>query len=131
MQHQERIQLTDTAMTAAIKLADGNPGAITAIMKMMESAPSIDPDSAFGPLGPLFSLDSMGIYGSRIWVLWKDVCGGNALRVETLFRAAQLGIISDQQVSNAASTGRAGFDFSDLLLSVQEQLPAFGRANAI
>lgn len=126
--HKERIDLTDSAMSAVMKLAEGNPGAITAIMKMMERAQSIDPDSAFGSFGPLFSLDRMGIYGSRIWILWKDVCGHDALRVETLFRAAQLGIIRDEAISGATKPG--DFDFNDLLSQVQAELPAFGRAQA-
>lgn len=124
----ERIELTDTLVSAVIKLADGNPGAITAIMKLIEESPSIDPDSAFGGLGPLFSLDRMGIYGPHIWILWEYVCGHSALRVNTLFRAAQLGIISDSAV--AAAKKPTDFDFDGLLRQVQETLPTFGRVSA-
>jgi len=35
---------------------------------------SIDPDSNFGGLGPLLLLDTLSIYGPRIWQLYKDVC---------------------------------------------------------
>jgi hypothetical protein len=123
--HSERIDLTDSAMTAAIKLAEGNPGAISAICKMMQEAPAIDPDSAWREFGPLIALDSAGIYGSHIWLLWKDVCGQSAVNAETLFRASQLGIISQSAVHAASRDGQHSFDFAELLASVRKQLPNF------
>jgi hypothetical protein len=131
MHHQERIDLNDSAMSAAIKLAEGNPGAITAIVKMMEEAPAIDPDSAWGSFGPLIALDSAGIYGSHIWMLWKDVCGQSAVNAETLFRASQLGIISQSSVRDAASEGRHSFDFPALLAKVREELPNFAASASV
>lgn len=123
----ERIELNDTALSACMKLAEGNPGAITALMKLMGAAPRIDPDSAWGAIGPLFSLDRMGIYGSNIWLLWKDVCGQDAVKVKTLFRAAQLGIISETPIKMAAASGEHSFDFDALLADVRKQLPAFAQ----
>lgn len=126
----DRIQLTDTAMSACVKLAEGNPGAVAALIKLMEAAPRIDPDSAWGPLGPLFSLDGMGIYGSHIWMLWKDVCGQDAVKAETLFRARQLGILRESLVQEAARTGQHSFDFDALLAEVRKQLPNFAQMEA-
>src|SRR5687767_7629419 len=119
-----RISLKDTVMSAAIKMADGNPGAIVALSKMIATSPIIDPDSAFKGMSPILSLDHLNIYGSKIWILWKDVCGYDPIKTETLFRANQLGIIPDNVIHQAINNGIIP-DFEDLLKKVKEQLPRF------
>lgn len=69
-----RIKLNDTGMSAAIKMNDGNPGALTVIVQFMKMGAEIDPDSALGGITPILDLDTLGIYGPRIWMLYKDVC---------------------------------------------------------
>lgn len=118
-----RIELTDTPMDMFIKLADGNPGALTAMMTLCEKAEGIDPDAAFGSLTPLLALDTHGIYGSRIWVLWKDVCDMDPIKVMTLLRAVQLGDMSEFELTRATD-GRA-FDFQAINDKVREFIPAF------
>lgn len=125
----QRITLEDTTLTATIKLADGNPGAVFALVALSKDASKHDPDSAFGPLAPLFAMDIMGIYGADIHRLFKHVCGGSTLKVCTLERAVQLGIITEIPVMQAAmGDNEVKFDFDDLLAKVQAQLPAFGRS---
>ena len=87
-----RIQLADNNTDAIMKLVEGNPGAISAIMACMNIHDSVDKDSMLGVLSVPLSLDEYGIYGSRIWILYKDVCGQNPVKMITLFRAIQLGI---------------------------------------
>lgn len=60
-----RIQPTDTAMDALLKVCEGNPGAITVCLHYVRISNSIFAVQTF---------DSLGIYGSRIWMLYKDVC---------------------------------------------------------
>jgi hypothetical protein len=124
----ERIELTDSMMSAMMKLAEGNPGAVSALCKQAESASAIDPDSAFGPLGALLSLDGMGIYGPNIWMLWKDVCNQNAVSFHALLRAVQLGLVPEREVIDAATSGRTTLDLDDVLKRVQKELPAFAAA---
>ena len=62
-------------MSAVMKLAEGNPGAIRAIAEMVEVTPKADPGNLLGGFGMLLNLDSSGIYGTRVWMLYKDVCG--------------------------------------------------------
>jgi hypothetical protein len=119
MAHTERITLTDNALSAVMKLSDGNPGATVALANLMKMARQIDPDSAFGPLGPLFFFDTHGIYGSDIHVFFKDVCKSSPLNAETVMRADQLGI--------QTYTGQTEFDFPALLAAVREQLPNFAK----
>lgn len=128
MKNSSRIELTDTVMDMLIKLAEGNPGALTALMKLSETSEKIDPDSFFGPLSPLLSLDTHGIYGPRIWVLWKDVCGMDPIKVQTLLRAVQLGFMSESELKRASDS--SAFDFQAINDKVRETLPAFAAIKA-
>jgi hypothetical protein len=99
-----RINLSDTLMTAVIKMSDGNPGAVTALMALSTVKPTVDPESAMGPYAPLLSLDTHQIYGSAIWILYKDVCKQSARTMLMLLRAVQLGLFSEsalQRLSQA------------------------------
>lgn len=51
---------------AMVNMVEGNPGAITVLVKLMED-----------PLGliTLASLDDRMIYGADIWIAYKDICG--------------------------------------------------------
>ena len=123
----ERIQLNDTLQSAIVKLAEGNPGAIAAMCEVTKSSDAVDPQSALGAFSALFHLDSWGIYGPNIWLLWKDVCGQSAINFLALLRAAQLGIISQRVVIDAARTGSITLDLGDVLKKVQAQLSGFAK----
>jgi hypothetical protein len=99
-----RLTLSDNFMTAMIKMADGNPGAINALMDLSLASPTVDPESAMGAIAPLLSLDTHQIYGSAIWILYKDVCKQDARTMLMLLRAVQLGLFSEgalQRLSQA------------------------------
>ena len=69
-----RVQPSDTVKDAIIKIAEGNPGALSILMKM------------FGLLNPtdavimVAHLDDMDITGSLIWCAYKDVYKEDLLR---------------------------------------------------
>jgi hypothetical protein len=50
-----------------VSLSDGNPGAVTVLTQIVQNDP--DPREIFN------TLDDMNIYGSRIWLGYKDYCG--------------------------------------------------------
>lgn len=110
----ERITLEDNLMSAIEKMSGGNPGAVTALIELAMAAPTVDPDSAFGAFGPIFGLDTNGIYESRIWVLYKDVCGKDVTKLLTLLRGVQLGVLS-QAALNRAIDGDDGYGSASLL----------------
>ncbi len=114
----QRITVMDTGMTAMIKIADGNPGACTVIAEAVKANPECDPDCAFAELGPVFAFDSHGIYGSEIWVFYKDVCKKNIVTLLGLMRAEQLGF-----TSNANKVTKE--EIPVLLKKVKERLPEF------
>ena len=128
MNTKRRIQLTDNFMTACMALAEGNPGAITALVDVAGKSPKVDPDSAFGVFGPLLFLDTKGIYGSHIWVLYKDVCGQDAINMLMLHRCIQLGLVPANEMFKAMK-GTVQIDFADLKARLKVALPNFNPDN--
>lgn len=62
-----RITLEDSAVSALMKIAEGNPGAIQTLFDLIKKYP-VDGIVA------LCHLDDMKIYGWRIWICIKDYC---------------------------------------------------------
>jgi hypothetical protein len=122
--HQERITLDDNVMSIVMKLSDGNPGAVTVCVQLMSDRN--DPDCFLGPLGNFLSLDTHGIYGSDIWVLFKNVCDQRILGVVTVLRAVQLGLYTEREMWQCIDSC-IPIDVDGLLLKVQKELPNFGR----
>lgn len=65
----EAINLSDNTLEVVEKMVEGNPGAITVIMKILDR--KHDPMSMMVVL----MLDDMNIRGPQIWVGYKDFCG--------------------------------------------------------
>ena len=130
----ERIELSDSFINIASKLSEGNPGALNVIMTLVKESPTIDPDAAMGPFAHLLSLDSFGIYGSNIWILYKDICGQDITNMIAVLRAIQLGILPIGMLKRAigginGNTKEAVvLDVPGLLEKVRDQLPRFGKA---
>jgi hypothetical protein len=124
---QERIGANDTLKDTLIKLAEGNPGAINVMMQIVNKAAIIDPDSALGPFGCLLNLDSFGIYGSRIWMLYKDVCDEDITKTIALLRAVQLGILSRLDIQRAIDNRGNDIDVDTIIELVKIGLPNFGK----
>jgi len=98
MNDNTHIEMTDTAITAMLKMIEGNPGAASVLNLAYRNNVRIDPDNVFGEIGPLFSLDTLGIYGSRIWMLYKDVCGQDITNFLGILRANQLGFLAESDL---------------------------------
>jgi len=122
----ERIEMTDTVTDAIIKLVEGNPGAVKVCTEMIKYGESIDPDSAWGGIGNLLSLDTHRIYGSRIWMLYKDVCGEDLTKTVGILRALQLGFLKEDVLQHAISNYGEGIDVDLLVSKVKKILPRFG-----
>lgn len=126
---QPMIELHDTPLTAIAKVSNGNVGAVQVLVQLFQTGAAIDPDSAFGAMGPIFSFESLEIYGPNIWVLYKDCCGSDILGVQTVLRAAQLGILPRYELLEAIRTSSL-LDTASLLTAVQAELPAFGQVRS-
>jgi hypothetical protein len=98
-------------MDVMLKMSEGNPGAVTVLIELYDKTPEIDPMSALDGLGAIMWLDTFGIYGSRIWMLYKDVCGQDIAKTNWMLRACQLGIISETELNHRIDNyGRDGID---------------------
>ena len=122
-----RITLEDDGMSAVIKMVDGNPGATMVCANIIKQGESIDPDAFMGGLGTILWMDTLEIYGPKIWMLFKDVCGEDLVKMLGLLRAVQLGFLSEAKLHIAIDNYGKGIEVDDLLNQVQEQLPEFGQ----
>lgn len=127
-----RIELTDTGMDVIVKMAEGNPGAIQALMEIMSEHDSIDPQALLGPIGAIMSLDTWGIYGTDIYILFSDKCNRNVRRLLMLMRATQMGDFSHVRLQQMAADQRNQLylseeEFSELDTKVCAQLDFFKR----
>jgi len=91
----------------------------------------IDPDSVWGELTPAFHLDSFGIYGSDIYILFSDICRRDARAMWAVLRATQMGLFDASVLQNAAGrqdrSGREMVPVEELMEQVKIRLPSFGR----
>lgn len=88
-----RRDLVATYIDLLMSLAQGNPGAVTALSTAARDAPEID--RSLNPFGFLDVLESLNIRGPKIWVLWKDVCKGDVEKFLAVLRAHQLVVPPD------------------------------------
>jgi len=121
----ERIKKTDTSIAATIKLAEGNPGAMTVCVRIINEGAIIDPDNFLGGIGILLSLDTFKIYGIRIWMLYKDVCRENLPMTIAVLRGCQMGMLKHDVLNHAIDNRGDGIDVEQVYNQVKERLPAF------
>jgi hypothetical protein len=121
-----RIKLSDSIGSSVAKMAEGNPGAVTVMAQMLQRGEEIDPDSFLGGVAKVLSLDTHGIYGPRIWMLYKDVCGEDIEKTMGLLRACQLGFLAEDALNVAIDNDGKGIDVDALMKQVKERLPRFG-----
>jgi len=117
-----RIEITDTLMGAVIKLSEGNPGAMTACVNLLKETPKHDPQNILGGIGTLLNLDSSNVYGSRIWCLYKDVCGESTEKTIKLLRAKQMGIVDTEKFNHAIDHRGQGIDLDSVIKEVNKRL---------
>lgn len=75
-----KIEFADTTQSAIVKMAEGNPGALTAMVGLLQLDKEAAPD---GGIVAILHLDDEGIYESRIWMGFKDYCGQDAAKFYT------------------------------------------------
>lgn len=122
-----KIDYNDDFKEMLMKMAEGNPGALTVLLELYKNEAAIDPDSALGGIGTMLSLDGMGIYGSHIWILFKDICGENLTNLIAVSRAHQLGLLSEDDIKTAIESRLPSFSPADLITAIKLELPDFGK----
>lgn len=122
-----RLKLEQSLPEAVLAMSEGYPGAMTVLMNSIEKSPSIDPDAAMlGGFSFLMNLDTFGIYGSDIWILYKDICRENLSHAIGLVRAVQCGCVSKNDLLEAIKAERGHrLDVQSALVKLKETLPNF------
>lgn len=127
-----KIELDMSMQDVIYVMSEGNPGAINVLMAILTNNAEIDPQDAFGGLGPILGLDTADIYGSDIYVLFKYVAKSNLVDMLGLIRSVQLGYASDSELkemiaNETAPEGRV----AELLAQVRERLTGFKRDSVL
>ena len=120
-----KIKLEDTTHEIIFKMSEGNPGAVRVLCEILQN-PQIDPDGFMGPTGVILSLDILELYGSNIWILYKDVCGESVVKFIAVTRAYQLGFATEKAIHQALNDPEI-LDVDSLCAQVEERLPNFNK----
>src|SRR5262245_54377280 len=125
------IQGSDSFLDVVTKMSKGNPGAINVLCLIIKEGASIDPECIIGVMGPLCTIDNLELYGSRLYLLYNDVCERNLARTLAVLRANQLGIVSKLEIDPiteeriGAREAIAAFDLKAVYDKVRKRLPTF------
>lgn len=122
-----RIELMDSFNDIIYKISEGNPGALTVLLRSMTEVKDVDPDCALENLGPALLLDTFGIYGSNIWILYKDCCYQDIHLFWACLRGLQLGLVTEWEINDAILKNGKGFEPKILLRKIREELPNFAK----
>lgn len=76
--NETRIKCEDTTQTVIMKMAEGNIDCLTFLMEFVRDIPD-----AFLLI---LKLDSINLYGSRLYMLWNDCCGRDSEKVAKVIR---------------------------------------------
>lgn len=113
-----RIRLGDNGIDVIVKMADGNPGAIQALMAIIAQSEEIDSQDTSGGIGAVLSLDMHQIYGTDIYILYNEKCQKDVRKLLVLLRACQLGIMPESKLHSLAGDRMNEIELADIEFSV-------------
>ena len=96
MSNNTRLSDTDGIMEITMKMSEGNPGALNAIIGLMQK-----PDGIMYVL----ACDMIGIYGSRLYMLWNDCCGRSFDKFIRVIKGWQAGKLKAEEILEHVSGG--------------------------
>ena len=94
-----KIDLHDSMMDIVTKMSEGNPGAMAFVMEVITSV-------EMGLIKIILPCDTIGLYGSKLYMLWNDCCNRNINEVIRVIEAWRTGKISSREILNNVSQGR-------------------------
>jgi len=105
-----KIGLNDSIMDVMVKMSDGNPGAITCLMDIMQKQDWYGGADSFIMI---LSFDTLELYGSNLYILWSDCCDRDLVKLELVLRNWQMGNLTKEEIHKNLSQGR-GTPFTNL-----------------
>ena len=82
-----------------ITMSEGNPGALTCMMQMLQ----LDPMA----LQDILYFDSMEIYGPKIYMLWNDCCKRDMIKFKDTIKYLRSGSVSKDEIHENLNRIRA------------------------
>ena len=86
-----RITADMSAQEIVLTMSEGNPSALTCMMELLFV------DCKTGLLD-IQLFDSMGIYGSKIYMVWSDCCGRDMEKFKATIQAFREGKFTEQEI---------------------------------
>ena len=136
---EERIKLNMRLPQVIAALSEGVIGTVRVLSDVAIHAEAIDPNNIPYGMGFMLMCDTYRIYGSDIWMLYKDACKEDLGKMMLVVRATQLGFITptqlkasyggrydkkrDSETGELIVTEQYQFDVVDLLAKVQDITP--------
>lgn len=120
-----RLHLHMGVQDALVAMCDGNPGALTVCLDLLKKGKEIDPQNILEGLGNVMYLDTLGIYGSRIWMFYKDVCGQDLRKMIGVMRANQLGFLREDVLNHGIDNYGDGLDIEKACKAVEERIDGY------
>jgi hypothetical protein len=123
-----RLRPTDDVRDALVKMVDGNPGAVNVCIDLLKYEQDKYPELGIMAGMPLIlALDMYGIYGSRIWMLYKDFCGESIPNTIATLIARSHELISQEELDMAINNRGINVDLPSLVKLVEEEYPELRR----
>ncbi len=98
-----KLSQSDTPESAILKMADGVGAALEILAKMVNHESDRQAVTIISSIGYLMLLDKLEIYGTGIYILFKDKCHGDLGRLLMLLRAVQQGIYPANKLQELAA----------------------------
>lgn len=106
-----RLTLTDGTIEIFMKMSDGNPGAMTCLVELLKKK---DWYANIPGVMMILMLDSIGVYGEKLYMLWNDCCDRDLIKMELVIRNYQMGKLSTATILEHVAPVR-GLPFENLI----------------
>lgn len=103
-----RLKLENTIQETLFEFSGGNPGALTFLMKLIKER---EDDFVID----LMTIDDMGLYESKLYMLWNDSCNRDIHKVIKIFDLYRIGKITQNDIEERIKNVGYGKSFEDLL----------------
>lgn len=103
-----RLKIFETTTQNFINFAGGNPGAITTLLELQKTVG--DKTALY-----LITLDKMGLYEDKLYMLWNDCCKRDVSKVITILDYYEKGIIKQKDIDERIKNVGYCKNFDDLI----------------
>lgn len=97
-------------------MSGGNPGAATVVVSLRTGAEALSDNTL------VRQLDELGIYESRIWQLYKDVCSEDLVIMSKLLQAVSHKLLTEGALHHAIDHYGEGVDTAEVVEKLHDHL---------